>query len=490
MIEILPNLKLIAPEIVVAVGSLLALLLSTFDASNMRYGLNKIKALSWWISVLTLLMATLVVQNVLCEAFSLWNGAIKIDEFTCFSKTIVLLIVLLNLLGGALCKKRPEVSVLILLSTLGMMLLISAGSLLTFYLGLELMSLPLYALAASGDSESNSAEAGLKYFILGAIASGIFLMGASFIYGFSSCIGFDCIYDYYANLNAGNESVVMPVGLLLGLILVLIAIAFKISAVPFHMWAPDVYQGSPTAITMFFASAPKAAVLLVLCKLVVGPFTSLFAQWQQILVFLAVASMLVGSFGAIMQRNIKRMLAYSSIGHVGFILCALVSGQESGVSGMIVYTIIYATMSIGMFGLLLMLKKGDNGEPIVLSDLAGLSKSSLPGAFFLLIFIMSMAGIPPFAGFFAKFYVLSAMIEGEQYALSAVFIASAVISTFYYLRVVKAAFFDAPAGHVHQYQHGLVMFIVICMAAFNLLYILYPNMLLDVTSGAIVSLFN
>jgi NADH-quinone oxidoreductase subunit N len=334
------------------------------------------------------------------------------------------------------------------------------------------MSLPLYVMAASRINDSNSTESGLKYFILGAISSGILLLGISFMYGFTSCIGFDCIYDYYANLNAGSESVVMPVGFLLGLILVMIALAFKISAVPFHMWTPDVYQGAPTFVTMFFASAPKVSALLVLCRILMEPFSELCAQWQQVLLFLAIASMLVGSLGAIMQHNIKRMLAYSSIGHIGFMLCALLTAEEDGLRAMIAYIIIYSSMTIGIFSYLVVLKKkGD--ELINIADLNGFSKHSLTGAIMIVVFMMSMAGIPPFAGFFAKFYVLSALLASELYVLSAIFMVAAVISAFYYLRVLKAVFFDASSsGAFERYDKGLSIYMVALMVIFNAFYIM------------------
>ncbi len=441
-------------------GILLGAISSTFSFK---------RNITWAIACASLFAAILLL--IINNKLGLILDSIRQDNLSIFIKVVVLSVALLNLMSGRHCKNRPEISVLALLSTLGMMFMISSDSLMTLYLSLELMSIPLYIMVAS-----NSTESGLKYFILGAIASCIFLLGTSFIYGFTTCMNFGCIYDYYANLN--GESIVMPVGFLLGFMLLLVAIAFKASAAPFHMWAPDVYQGAATSTTMFLASAPKVCVLLILAKLLIGPFNIMFFQWQQVVIFLAIASMIIGSFAAIAQSNIKRMMAYSSIGHVGFILCGLASAQNSDISAMISYTIVYSTMSIAVFIIIMLIEKVKGSEIQSIQDIAGLSKCSIPLALCMLVMMMSMAGIPPFAGFFVKYYVLTAIIDAQYYALSFIFIITAVVSAFYYLRIVKIAVFD-PAHHLSVLNYKLSKLVLIIIAIAHCIYGIAPNYLSD-----------
>jgi NADH-quinone oxidoreductase subunit N len=322
-----------------------------------------------------------------------------------------------------------------------MMMMISANDLISLYLGLELQSLSLYVVAAIRRDSLRSTEAGLKYFVLGALSSGMLLYGASMIYGFTGTTNFETLADVFAETAAAGHG--PSFGIIVGLVFLLSGLAFKISAVPFHMWTPDVYEGAPTPIAAFFATAPKVAAMALLARIMMGPFIEFVAQWQQIVVVISIASMLLGAFAAIYQTNIKRLMAYSSIGHVGYALVGLAAGTEEGLRGLIVYMSIYVIMNLGAWGCILcMCQKQVMVEGI--EDLKGLSKSSPAMALALAIFMFSMAGIPPLAGFFGKLYVFLAAIEAELYTLAVVGVLSSVVGAFYYLRIVKLMYFDEP----------------------------------------------
>jgi NADH-quinone oxidoreductase subunit N len=335
---------------------------------------------------------------------------------------------------------RFEYPILMLFAVLGMMMMISANDLIALYLGLELQSLSLYVIAAIR-RDSLSTEAGLKYFVLGALSSGMLLYGASLIYGFAGTTNFETLADVFAELTAAGHG--PSFGLIVGLVFLLAGLAFKISAVPFHMWTPDVYEGAPTPIAAFFATAPKVAAIALLARVMMGPFNEFVTQWQQIVVVISIASMLLGAFAAIYQTNIKRLMAYSSIGHVGYALVGLAAGTEAGLRGLIVYMAIYVIMNLGTWGCILcMRQKQVMVEGI--EDLKGLSKSHPMMALALGIFMFSMAGIPPLAGFFGKLYVFLAAIEAGLYALAVIGVLSSVVGAFYYLRIVKLMYFDEP----------------------------------------------
>ena len=336
---------------------------------------------------------------------------------------------------------RFEYPILMLFATLGMMMMISANDLISLYLGLELQSLSLYVVAAIRRDSLRSTEAGLKYFVLGALSSGMLLYGASMIYGFAGTTNFETLADVFAETAAAGHG--PSFGIIVGLVFLLSGLAFKVSAVPFHMWTPDVYEGAPTPIAAFFATAPKVAAMALLARIMMGPFIEFVAQWQQIVVVISIASMLLGAFAAIYQTNIKRLMAYSSIGHVGYALVGLAAGTEEGLRGLIVYMSIYVIMNLGAWGCILcMRQKQVMVEGI--EDLKGLSKSSPALALALAIFMFSMAGIPPLAGFFGKLYVFLAAIEAELYTLAVVGVLSSVVGAFYYLRIVKLMYFDEP----------------------------------------------
>ncbi len=367
---------------------------------------------------------------------------------------------------------KIEYPILILTSILGMMVMISSNDLIVFYLGLELQSLALYVLASFNRDNVLSSESGVKYFILSALSSGLLLYGCSLIYGFSGTTNFIIISQ---NIDS------VQYGLTLGIVFILVGLAFKISAVPFHMWAPDVYQGSPTSVTFFFAILPKIAALTVFIRFLYVPFINLIDQWQMIMVFLSIASMLFGSVAAIGQKNLKRLIAYSSIGHMGYALAGLVTGTNQGIQSSIIYITIYLFMNLAFFSCLFMIKRNDKYYEN-LDDLSGLSKNHPLLAICLMIVLFSLAGIPPLAGFFAKFYIFMSVIEQQMYFLAIIGLLSTVIAAFYYLRIIKIIYFD-PQKESFDVNHPLGLKITLAISTiFIIIYFIYPSSLFDVIS--------
>ncbi len=433
---LLASLQLSTPEIILAVGGLVLLMIGVF--SGERSG-TTVTGLA--VAVLIIAGLWLVLGTGEGQAY---GGAFVSDAFAKFMKVLALIgsiTAMVMTVGHARSEQldRFEFPVLIVLSTLGMLLMISANSLLSLYLALELQSLALYVVAAINRDSLRSTEAGLKYFVLGALSSGMLLYGMSLVYGFTGHIGFQ---DIAAALTAEGRSL----GLVFGLVFILAGLAFKISAVPFHMWTPDVYEGAPTPVTAFFAAAPKVAAMAMLVRIVIDAFEPVVADWQQVIVFISIASMLLGSFAAIGQKNIKRLMAYSSIGHMGYALVGLAAGSMAGVRGVALYMLIYMVMTLGTFAIILAMrrKEGENVEEI--SDLAGLSSTNPFMATVLTILMFSLAGIPPMAGFFAKYFVFMAAIEAQLYALAIIGVLSSVVGAYYYLRVIKVMWFDEPTG--------------------------------------------
>lgn len=383
-----------------------------------------------------------------------------------------------------------EFVILFLFSLVGMLFLISSNNLLMLYLSFELMSLPLYIMASYNRDNPFSTEAGIKYFSLGALSSCIYLLGASLVYGFTASGDFSVINDFYLTIAGGDtaESIVIPVGFLVGLILITVAICFKISAVPFHMWTPDVYQGSPTIVTIFFASLPKVAALGLFAKILYHGFVDLAEQWIQIILIVSVASMFVGSLAAIMQTNIKRMLAYSSIGNVGFILVGLVSGEEQGLKGFMIYLMIYLTMTMGIFAAILMLRPAGKAVEEI-KQLAGLSKSHPYLAFAISVLLFSLAGIPPFAGFFAKFYILMAAIDQGAYYYAVSVVTASVIAAFYYIRIVKIIYMDEADQSIELSSPFSIKATLATSVTFNLLYVIMPAPIIIIAEKAATSIF-
>jgi len=372
-----------------------------------------------------------------------YNGLFVADNYAVFAK---LLVIGASILGVTMSidyaehenMRRFELPVLMLFATVGMMIMLSSSNLMTMYMGIELNSLAIYVLAAFARDDLRSSEAGLKYFVLGALASGLLLYGISLVYGFSGSMGFDQLSIALA------DPAKVSAGLVVGVVFVVSGLAFKVSAVPFHMWTPDVYEGAPTPVTSFMATAPKVAALALFVRVMITPFGHMVGQWQQLLVLISIGSMVLGAFAAIGQGNIKRLMAYSSIGHVGYILVGLAAGTEIGVRGVLIYLVSYIFTSAGMFACILaMRRKGLMVERI--ADLAGLSKADPGMAAALTIFLFSMAGIPPFAGFIGKYFVFIAAVNAGMWTLAVIGMACSAISCFFYIRVIKVMYFDAAA---------------------------------------------
>jgi NADH-quinone oxidoreductase subunit N len=435
--------------------------------------------LTFNISLLVLLITAIITFN---ETFAisrttLFNDSVVIDYMASLMKIITLLGAFLALIISSSYLKtfkifKIEYPILILSSVLGMMVMISSNDLMVFYMGLELQSLALYVLATFNRDQLKSSEAGLKYFVLSALSSGLLLYGCSLIYGFSGSTNFNIISN---QLNS-NEYV-----LTFGIVFILVGLAFKISAVPFHMWAPDVYQGSPTTVTLFFTMVPKIAALTVFIRFLYVPFLNLIDQWQMIIVFLSIASMLFGAIAAIGQTNIKRLIAYSSIGHIGYTLAGLATGSNEGIQSSIVYISIYIIMNLALFSCLLMLKR-NNEYYEEIEDLSGLSKNHPLLSLSLLIILFSLAGIPPLAGFFAKFYIFKAVLEQSMYFLAIVGLLSTVIAAFYYLRVIKIIYFDKEKEKYDQDHNIWLKFSLTFSTILILLYFVFPSQLIDVVS--------
>jgi NADH-quinone oxidoreductase subunit N len=466
----------VLPELVLAVGAMALLMVGAYQGQP-RTGL--VTALS------VCLLAVVGVCELMLPPGRLttFNGSFIVDDFARFMKILALigsiatLILSIEFLADA-SRRIFEYAILVLLSTLGMMVLISAGDLIMLYLGLELMSLALYVVAASNRDNAKSTEAGLKYFVLGALSSGMLLYGASLIYGFTGTVGF-------AGIAAAARS--GSIGIVFGLVFVLAGLCFKVSAVPFHMWTPDVYEGAPTPVTAFFASAPKVAALAVFTRVALTAFPGIMPQWQQIVVFVSIASMALGSFAAIGQRNIKRLMAYSSIGHMGFALVGLAAGTAEGAQGVLVYIAIYVTMTLGSFAVILTMKRG--GQHVEnISDLAGLSRTNPLLAFVFAMLLFSLAGVPPLAGFFAKWYVFAAAMKAGLFTLSVIGVLTSVVGAFYYLLIVKVMYFDEPLTRLDPMRIELRSVLAVA-GLFNIFFFAYPGPLVSVATAAAKSLF-
>ncbi len=464
------------PEIVLGIGAMLLLMLGAYRDQRVVPVIDA--------GAIVLLIAAGVIICLLPHGKLVsFNGSFVVDGFARFLKILALVgsaaaIVLSIDYAKRENQQRFEYSVLIVLSTLGMMLLISAADLIALYLGLELMSLPLYVVAASHRDNLRSTEAGLKYFVLGALSSGMLLYGASLVYGFTGTVSFSGIAAA-----AGQGGI----GLIFGIVFLFAGFCFKVSAVPFHMWTPDVYEGAPTPVTAFFAAAPKVAGMAMFVRAAVVAFPGITSQWQQIVVFVAIASMALGSFAAIGQRNIKRLMAYSSIGHMGFALVGLAAGTPEGVQGVLVYVAIYVSMTLGVFAVILSMRRS-SGMVELIDQLAGLSRTNPTAAFFLAMLLFSMAGIPPLAGFFAKFYVFVAAIKAGLYILAVIGVLASVVGAYYYLMIIKTMYFDDAVEGFQAMPIELKVVLAVC-GLFNILFFLYPGPLVGAASAAAQSLF-
>ncbi len=453
----LPILAPVVAEIIIAVGAMALLLLGVIRKDIQVETIIKLSAI-------VLLVALTYTFTWTQGTATTFGGMFILDGFAIFLKTIVLLSAVAALLMSSRYLEDKELTafefpILILTATLGMMMMVSASSLLSLYVGLELQSLSLYVLAAFNRNRERSTEAGLKYFVLGAVSSGMLLYGISLVYGFTGTITFDALASV---LSSEGDNL----GVIIGMVFVLAGLAFKVSAVPFHMWTPDVYEGSPTPVTAFFAAAPKIAAMAILVRVTITTFPALTGDWQIILTFLAIASMVLGAFAALVQTNIKRLMAYSSIGHIGFALVGLAAGTQQGVESILVYMAIYATMTVGTFACILSMKK-EGGYTEEIEDLAGLSKTSPKLALALAIFMFSLAGIPLLAGFFGKWFVFMAAIDAGLYTLAIIGVLASVVGAYYYLRIVKLMYFDEPVPEFSAQTAVSKKYIILITAVIN-----------------------
>jgi len=465
------NLELVFPEIFLSLSIMFLLILGVFKKESSKLIQN--------ISLIALLITAVITFNETLsnEEILLFNDSVIIDYLSSLMKIITLLAAFLVLAISSSYLRtlkifKIEYPILILSSVLGMMVMISSNDLIVFYMGLELQSLALYVLATFNRDQLKSSEAGLKYFVLSALSSGLLLYGCSLIYGFTGSTNFNII----ANQLNSNEYT-----LTFGIVFILVGLAFKISAVPFHMWAPDVYEGSPTSVTLFFTMVPKIAALTVFIRFLYVPFLNLIDQWQMILIFLSIASMLFGAIAAIGQTNLKRLIAYSSIGHIGYALAGLAAGTNDGIQSSIIYITIYVLMNLGLFSCLLMMKRNNEYYEDI-EDLSGLSKNHPMLSLSLLVILFSLAGIPPLAGFFAKFYIFKSVIEQSMYFLAIVGLLSTVIAAFYYLRIIKIIYFDKEKEK-YDTDHSLwLKFSLTASTLLILMYFIFPSQLIEVVS--------
>ena len=464
------------PEVSLAILAITCLMYGLFSKNN---SFNKATNFA----TLSLIFVSFLVYFDFTTNFALFENFFSNTTFTKFFK-------ILTLLGAAASLiisknyfidtkiNRFEIPTLLLFSTLGMMLMISSKNLMMMYLAIELQSLSLYVVASIKRNSLESAESGVKYFILGALSSGILLYGFSLVYGFTGQTNFDGIYISLSQLDK------LPIGLVFGLVFILVGLAFKVSAVPFHMWTPDVYEGAPTSITAFFAIVPKLAAIALIFRFCLEPFNNFYFEWTQVIFFLSLASMFLGAIAAISQKSLKRLLAYSSIGHVGYVLIALVAASDQGIRSASIYMFIYLIMNISVFAILLSLKKSDKYVEKI-NELSGLSKTNPAVSASLAIIMLSMAGIPPFIGFFGKFYVFIAAIESEQYILAILGVLASVISAFYYLRIIKGMYFDEVIeGENFDFtinnQAKVILLTLLFLITF---FIIYPSLLTGIVSG-------
>ncbi|MCT2399503.1 NADH-quinone oxidoreductase subunit NuoN [Novosphingobium mangrovi (ex Huang et al. 2023)] len=480
------SLRLIAPEETLSIAGLVLLLVAA-------WGGDKASRLISILSVAALVAASALVAPALCSGAmgpdtSAFFGQFYADAFASYAKILIYLSAAVTLvIAPAFFDRfnamRAEFPILVVLAALGMGIMVSAGDLLTLYIGLEMNSLAAYVLAAFLRNDGRSAEAGLKYFVLGALASGILLFGMSLTYGFAGTTSF-------AGINAAVSGGLSN-GALFGIVFMLAGLAFKISAVPFHMWTPDVYEGAPTPVTTFFATAPKVAAMGLTMRVMLDAFGDQAAAWQQIVLFVSLASIVVGALGAIGQTNIKRLMAYSSINNVGFILVGLAVATPEGASAMLFYLAIYIAMSLGGFAAILMLKDEDGNYVEEIAKLAGLSRTRPALALGLAMVMFSLAGIPPLFGFWGKFLVFKAAVDGGMIALAALGFAASVIGAFYYLKVVKIIYFDEPADVVKgesDIWHKLIL--VVCCVFISPLGFLLTKWLGGLTDTAVAALFH
>ena len=464
------NLNILLPEIFLSLSIFSILMLGVFIKKSFNIVFN--------LTSLILILTIAIILNSPNNEVKVFLDSFIRDSFSNYFKILILIssLFVLNSSKNFITENnldKFEYPIIILLSILGMFFMVSSNDLILFYLGLELQSLSLYILASIDRDNLRSSESGIKYFVLSALSSGLLLYGCSLLYGFTGSTNFDLIANQLTKEN---------VGAVFAMVFILVGLAFKVSAVPFHMWTPDVYEGAPTSITNYFAVVPKVAGLALLIKFMLIPFSNILLEWQTILIFISIASMILGAVAAIVQKNIKRLLAYSSIGHIGYALAGVATGEISGYESSIIYISIYVIMNIGAFSCLYLLKKdGQYKENI--SDLSGISKKHPLLAISLLIILFSMAGVPPLGGFFAKFYIFTAVLEKEMYALAIIGLLTTVISAFYYLKIIKTIYFDDSFITLEKVKNKTAQVSIFLSCSILLTFFLYPAILSNIVSS-------
>ncbi len=468
------NLNIILPEIFLTLSIFSILMIGVFTKNSFNLIFN--------LSSLIIVITALIIFNSSNEREKIFLDSFERDAFSNFFKTLILVasLFVLNSSRAFITDNnlnKFEYPIIVLLSILGMFFMVSSNDLILFYLGLELQSLALYILASMDRDNLKSTESGIKYFVLSALSSGLLLYGCSLLYGFTGTTNFELIAN---ELNSKN------VGSIFAMVFILVGLAFKVSAVPFHMWTPDVYEGAPTSITSFFAVVPKVAGLAVLIKFMHIPFSNILSEWQTIIVFISIASMILGAVAAIVQKNIKRLLAYSSIGHIGYALAGVATGAKSGYESSIIYICLYVVMNIGAFSCLYLLKK-DGSYRENISDLSGISKKNPILALSFLIILFSLAGIPPLGGFFAKFYIFTSVLEQKMYLLAIIGLLATVISAFYYLKIIKIIYFDDSLVTFENVKNKFAQGTILVSCSIIVSFFLYPSLINNIVSSLFIN---
>ena len=467
-------IKYLVPEVFLSLSIFSLLMIGVFVKNSFN--------LIYKLSIFLIFLLILIVLNTDGETIKIFKESFVSDHFSLFAKLLILISSFFILIISKqyivdIKNNKFEYPIIVLLSILGMFFMVSSNDLILFYLGLELQSLSLYILASMDRDNLKSSEAGIKYFVLSALSSGLLLYGCSLLYGFTGSTNFEVIASNTAD---------STIGIIFAMVFILVGLAFKVSAVPFHMWTPDVYEGSPTSVTSFFSVVPKVAGIVIFIRFMYLPFQEILDQWKYILVFISIASMILGAVAAIGQNNIKRLIAYSSIGHIGYAIAGMTPGTENGFKSTLIYISIYAVMNIGAFACIFLMKR--NGKYIEdIQELSGASRNHPLMSLSLLIILFSLAGIPPMAGFFAKFYVFMAVVESGMFTLAAIGLVTTVVSAFYYIRIIKIMYFDDPKKPFEQLKDFGIYGSLIVSCIFLISFFLYPSILNEIISN--ISIF-
>ena len=467
-------IKYLVPEVFLSLSIFSLLMIGVFVKNSFN--------LIYKLSIFLIFLLILIVLNTDGETIKIFKESFVSDNFSLFAKLLILISSFFILIISKkyivdIKNNKFEYPIIVLLSILGMFFMVSSNDLILFYLGLELQSLSLYILASIDRDNLKSSEAGIKFFVLSALSSGLLLYGCSLLYGFTGSTNFEVIASNTAD---------STIGIIFAMVFILVGLAFKVSAVPFHMWTPDVYEGSPTSVTSFFSVVPKVAGIVIFIRFMYLPFQEILDQWKYILVFISIASMILGAVAAIGQNNIKRLIAYSSIGHIGYAIAGMTPGTENGFKSTLIYISIYAVMNIGVFACIFLMKR--NGKYIEdIQELSGASRNHPLMSLSLLIILSSLAGIPPMAGFFAKFYVFMAVIESGMFTLAVIGLVTTVVSAFYYIRIIKIMYFDDPKKPFEQLKDFGIYGSLIVSCIFLVSFFLYPSILNEIISN--ISIF-